>query len=429
MPDSSPFARWLHDFIHGADFLSRYPLYVCALSRFEVLEDEGVPSMAVSALAGGRIRLHVNPTYFAEHPQYLRGILLHEVHHVVLGHLTPRFRGRAWPKLMEIAMEVSANEDIREQLPDPVTWQQFSALGLRPNQSTQQRYELLVEHRDQLPPLSVPFGQLVDDHRPSSGQGVAEPRDAGVLADAALLTGTSALIQRLVREAGDFDAHLEGAMLAGRTPGQLQQELQLGQQAPQAEVDWKAALAFFVPRSRTSTLSWSRPSRRQPARIGEVPGRQRRPGQGAKPHLLVAIDTSGSMRQTELAEIAAQLRRVNRHARITVVECDHSIQRTYPFQGSIQTVMGRGGTDLRPPFSPEVLAEHRPDGIVFFTDGGGPHPEDAPGVKTHWVLTTDLERFPCPWGRKVCLRVARAGRGRAWNRAERKRKLGPITAP
>jgi len=99
-----------------------------------------------SALAGGRIRSHVNPTGFAEHPQYLRGILLHEVHHVVLGHLTPRFRGRAWPKLMEIALEVSANEDIREQPP----------------------------------PLSVPFGQLVDDHRPSSGQGVAEPRDAGL---------------------------------------------------------------------------------------------------------------------------------------------------------------------------------------------------------------------------------------------------------
>ena len=66
----------------------------------------------------------------------------------------------------------------------------------------------------------------------------------------------------------------------------------------------------------------------------------------------------------------------------------------YPFTGELTSMVGRGGTDLRPVFAADFLATYRPDGVVYFTDGQGPFPEDDPGVKALWVLTTD-EVFEC----------------------------------
>ncbi len=87
---------------------------------------------------------------------------------------------------------------------------------------------------------------------------------------------------------------------------------------------------------------------------------------------------------------------------ITIAECDTEISRVYPFTGRITSVVGRGGTDLCPVFEPDFLREHRPNGVVYFTDGLGPYPTHDPGVRTLWVLTKDVG-FPCPWGKRVVL--------------------------
>lgn len=90
--------------------VGRYPYYTAMLSRMVPFHDPSVAVMAVST-NGSYFHLHINTDYFLEEPQHLWGVLLHEVHHVVLGHLTrPGFRGAAHPDLMELAMEISANE-------------------------------------------------------------------------------------------------------------------------------------------------------------------------------------------------------------------------------------------------------------------------------------------------------------------------------
>src|SRR3954467_10823834 len=111
MSDAAAFIR---TFVSERSFLERYPYYAAILARVDVVVDPTVASMGVS-LHGRRFYLHVNPDYFARSPVYLRGILLHEVHHVVLGHLTnPRLQDVTHVDLMEIAKEVSANEFIEE---------------------------------------------------------------------------------------------------------------------------------------------------------------------------------------------------------------------------------------------------------------------------------------------------------------------------
>ena len=111
---------FLDGFVRDPAFLRRYPYYAAVLARLSPVADPSIARMAVS-LFDGRFYLHVNVESFVAEPQYLRGVLLHEVHHVVLGHLShPKFTGAAEPELMDLALEMSANEYIEEPLPDPI---------------------------------------------------------------------------------------------------------------------------------------------------------------------------------------------------------------------------------------------------------------------------------------------------------------------
>lgn len=400
--------NWFTHYVTGPEFLPTYPYYAAVLARFQAVDDPGVPIMAVS-LHGPHIWLHVNADYFTKpaHLRFLKGVLLHEVHHVVLGHLSdPIYANPAEPDLLELAMEISANEYIREPLPgDPPVWTRFKQFGLAAGQSTQERYDLLVQARasGQLPPGLV---RAVDAHLPRGvgrWQGPAGPPDPTSSIRVKRLVA-EAVTQEQGRQSQAGGTGAAGGTLAGRHPGFFLEELEEEPaESTKPRMDWKTALRLFASPHKQATTTYTRPNRRYPDRLGVVPGRIRRPAEARPRRLLVVVDTSGSMSTRELTEIAGELRRLGRLARFTVVECDAAVHRVYPFTGSFPEAAGRGGTDLRPVFAPEFLAEHRPDGVVYFTDGDGPYPLQPPGVPTLWVLTKDWP-FSCPWGQHAVLR-------------------------
>jgi predicted metal-dependent peptidase len=400
---------WLAAFGQEQHFLARYPYYAHVLAALEPVLDPSVPWLGISlhpaSGRGARYYLHVNIAALTREPQYLRGILLHEVHHIVLGHAAhPKFFGAAQPDLMQLAQETSANEYIDEPLPDPVLWQHFERLGLRAGQSTLERYEKLCAARAEgKEPKLARDTRQVDEH---TWREQAAPLPAG-------LHETRQLIQQAQSEgAADAErAAVERRRLAGRTPEQLLAQLGGTLEPPHVDIDWRTALRMFVARVRAPVHNWSRPSRRFPTRIGELPGRSYRPRAILRPSLIVAIDTSMSMSEGELSEIARQLRPMSELAQLHIVECDRAIARSYLFQGKIDHVQGRGGTDLRPVFEPSVLRARRADGVVYFTDGEGPYPEQGPGVPVLWMLTKP-SAFDCPWGARAKLDLARATRGR-----------------
>jgi predicted metal-dependent peptidase len=366
-----------------------------------------VARMAVS-LFDGRFYLHVNVDAFLAEPQYLRGVLLHEVHHVVLGHLAhPKFAGAAEPELMDLALEMSANEHIEEPLPDPITWRLYASVGVRAGQSTLERYEKLV--------LALRGGAFKAKPVPGLGQERAD--DHRFLRRTERPPGgveqTRQLIEKAAEDASPAlleDGEPGSYLLAGKTPGRLVEELTGVTGPAESFVDWPTALRMFVARARAPVHTYARPNRRFPHRVGEVPGRTYSPRVLAKPELLVAIDTSLSMTRAELSEIARQLVRMGDHARITVAECDVEITRVYAFTGEIDEVAGRGGTDLRPVFA--LLGEMKTDGVIYFTDGEGPFPERAPRVPVLWVLTKP-GAFACPWGERAQLQRKVQGGARA----------------
>lgn len=148
-------------------------------------------------------------------------------------------------------------------------------------------------------------------------------------------------------------------------------------------IDWARVLREAFPRRRLVVPDYLRPNRRFPMRVGEVPGRRRRP---PKPRLLVAIDTSGSMMGESFDRIAREVRRLSQHARLTIIECDSAVHRVYPFSARIGTLIGGGDTDFDPAFA-EASRELDVDGLVYFTDGKGNQPLLAPSIPTLWAIT------------------------------------------
>ncbi|MBK9259759.1 MAG: hypothetical protein IPM54_07960 [Polyangiaceae bacterium] len=386
---------FLDDFITKSDFSQRYPYYAAALGNMLPVADPSVKRMAVS-LYDGRFFLHINVDSFMREPQFLRGVLLHEVHHVVLGHLShPKFADVAEPELLDLALEMSANEYIEEPLPDPILWQKYTRFGLRAGQSTLERYEKLLEAaRSGKLGANVASGEVVDDHR----------RFKKTAGQPGAIEQTRQLLAQSIEEAGDTgdqDDPRRG-LLAGKDPGKWIEEIDAWIGPPTYWVDWKTALSMFASQERTPVGTFARPSRRFPNRLGEVPGRAWSPRAMSRPRLLIAIDTSLSMTSAELEEIAKHLRLIHEQAFMTVVECDAEIQRVYPFAGKLSEVVGRGGTDLRKVFEEAFLRLHLPDGIVYFTDGDGPFPDEPPRIPTLWILTKP-STFACPWGSRAAL--------------------------
>jgi predicted metal-dependent peptidase len=395
---------WLDAFLRDPGFLERYPYYAAILARLHPVADPSVQRMAVS-LHDARFYLHVNVDSFIAEPQYLRGVLLHEVHHIALGHLGhPRFTEADEAELMDLALEMSANEYIEEPLPNPVTWQAYAAIGIRAGQSSIERYHLLVEaHRsgafDQRPGQGPrhDHSSRADDHRYLKRR----ERDPGAVEHTRKLVQDAIdQVQRHEPEGDHEDP--KRRLLAGKTPGRLLEDLTGAVAEAAIHLDWKAALRLFIARARAPVHTWSRPNRRFPGRIGEIPGRTYSPRAIVKPQLLVAVDTSMSMTTQELEEIGRQLATLADHARITIVECDAEITRVYPFAGALGDVAGRGGTDLRPVFEPDFLAAHRPHGVIYFTDGEGELPEQAPALPVLWILTKPLD-FDCSFGVRALL--------------------------
>ena len=395
---------WLDAFLRDPGFLERYPYYAAILARLHPVADPSVLRMAVS-FQDGRFYLHINVDAFLAEPQYLRGVLLHEVHHIALGHLGhPKYTEAQEAELMDLALEMSANEFIEEPLPNPIVWQTYATIGIRSGQSSVERYDRLVEasRSGALDPRpgSGPrhdHERRADDHRYLKRR----ERDPGAVEHTRQLV-QSAIDQVDQRGPEGDDTDSKRHLLAGKTPGRLLEELTGESGQREIFLDWKAALRLFIARARAPVHTYSRPNRRFPHRIGEIPGRTYSPRVIATPALLVAIDTSMSMTARELEEIGRQLDALADHARLTIVECDAEITRVYPFTGALGDVAGRGGTDLRPVFEPEFLAAHRPQGVVYFTDGDGPFPASAPALPVLWILTKPLD-FGCSFGDRALL--------------------------
>ncbi len=203
-----------------------------------------------------------------------------------------------------------------------------------------------------------------------------------------------------------------GVQWQQRTAGAAQQALQAGKLGGalarmidhllQPQLPWRMLLARYMTMLARDDFSYMRPSRREGDAI--YPSLR-----SAQVNLVVAVDTSGSIKPKEIDEFIAEIDALKGQvrARITLLPCDASIVEGAPwtyepwedFQFP-EKISGGGGTDFRPVFAWIDSHAMQPDLVLYFTDAEGPFPTAAPPFPVVWLIKG---KEPIPWGERIQL--------------------------
>ena len=151
---------------------------------------------------------------------------------------------------------------------------------------------------------------------------------------------------------------------------------------PKPVTDWKKYFRRYIGNEFSDIIKKSR--KRESKRFPDAAGNRHK----RKSHILVAIDTSGSVSMPEYREFFGQLRTMRKDVSFHVVECNAKIQFEYDFNGTIREELhGGGGTDFNPPVQMYLENRRKFEGLVYFTDGGAPIPNNTP-KETLWVVSS-----------------------------------------
>ncbi len=190
------------------------------------------------------------------------------------------------------------------------------------------------------------------------------------------------------------------AMQAGKLGGQM---ARIVDHLLQPQLPWRMLLARYVSASARDDYSYARPSSR---RGGEAIMPSLR---STQVDLIVAVDTSGSIRDEEMEQFMAEVNAIKGQvrARVTLLPCDAAIAEGAPWcyepwepAEMPESLGGGGGTDFRPVFQWVEQNGRQPDLLVYFTDAGGVFPKVAPAYPTVWLVKG---RSSVPWGRRIQL--------------------------
>ena len=169
----------------------------------------------------------------------------------------------------------------------------------------------------------------------------------------------------------------------GDIPGEMKARIEKLRKKPRPAADWKRYFRRYLGNEFSEFIRKSK--KRESRRFPDAAGNKHR----RKSHILVAIDTSGSISMPEYNEFMGQIKTLAQQATFHVVECDDIIEHEYDFNGKIPTeVHGCGGTSFQPPVDLFIANRKKYDALVYFTDGYAPVPQNTPR-ETLWVITSN----------------------------------------
>lgn len=197
-----------------------------------------------------------------------------------------------------------------------------------------------------------------------------------------------------------------------RLAGAAQQAIQAGKMGAsmarlvdhllQPQLPWRMLLARYMTGIARDDYSFQRPSRREGAAI--LPSLR-----STQLDLTVAVDTSGSISDEEIAEFVAEIDAIKgqMRARISLLACDDHVSENAPWLfepwdsfAVPDDIQGGGGTDFRPVFDYAIQQDKAPDLLIYFTDAVGDFPEYEPAFPVIWLVKG---RTRIPWGQRIQL--------------------------
>jgi predicted metal-dependent peptidase len=386
------------------------PYFAHVLLALVPRQSDQVPTIGVTA----KMVMFWNPTFVMRvGVAELGSVLLHEANHVIRNHNHRCVGMGAEHARWNIAADLEINDDLAAaKCPLPVG----SDAGVFPSDFGLADGLMAEEYYRKLPVMQPqPGGAGSGQGQGSDGQGHAhggvghgkcgsiadgdtegEPDDGG--------TGRgSADIARVQKQTAQAIKDHVAQNGRGSVPAAL--ERWADEALKPARVRWEDKLACVLRgavawKAGSVDRKFTRPSRRQ-AGIGFGPGRPVLAGLVAPvPRVMVAIDTSGSMGNDELARALAEcsgvLRAVGGDVDFVSCDCDvNAVVKARHWKDVAKKLIGGGGTDFVPVFEIAAQPRHRPDILVFITDGCGPAPaQPPPGLRVVWVLVGPYKQRP-----------------------------------
>ncbi|HVB47976.1 MAG TPA: VWA-like domain-containing protein [Burkholderiales bacterium] len=338
----------------------------------------------------------------------LQFALAHQALHLALGHFARRRHRLA--RLWELACDYAVNQLLVDDgmTPPPHALLDPAFRGL----AAEEIYPLLAADAR---------GATLDRHAPGASSAALHSRARARRAPDAVQPEEGFLeahregLDELAARAAPLEAEgiderwsqrLAASALTASRAGRLNPHWQraLGELA-RPRLPWRALLARFLTSIAPEDYGYERPGRRQESAGGAIfPGRI-----GRLAHLVVALDTSGSIGRGELEEFLDELDALHGQlrARVVLTACDAELAPHAPWTfepweriALPEHVGGGGGTRFTPVFDWVRDAAWRPDALLYFTDALGEFPELAPQYPVLWIVKG---RGEVPWGERVQL--------------------------
>jgi predicted metal-dependent peptidase len=405
------------------DLMLKEPYYGHFLIMLNKYWSTRVPTAGVSKM-NINYQLEINADFWAKLTDNHRlGLLKHELLHIAFGHLSTIFKFSD-RKLANIAMDMEINQyiergwlpgdeytkeeydtlveslkeritagredgtlteeqiaELAEQIPNRgIMIEDYPELNLDTKAGSRYYYDKLQEakeNKEQNGTCGSPgMDKLLDQLE--SGEGIPDHstwEDFENMSEAEQkLIGKQ--LQKLLS-----DAKEQTVKKRGTVPGEIEGLIEIDEILP-PKFDWRGYIRRFTG---VSTRVFSKKIRRKENRkFPDSPGLKLK----MKQHMLLAIDTSGSVSDKELAEFMNEMHHIYKAGvDITVIQCDTRIHSIEPYKGELDLkIHGRGGTEFDPVIEYFNQNNKLYTSLVYFTDGEC-SVDVLPKGPTLWVLS------------------------------------------
>tara|TARA_B100001769_G_C22078910_1_gene581199 strand:+ start:487 stop:1647 length:1161 start_codon:yes stop_codon:yes gene_type:complete len=337
-----------------------------------------IPTAGVSKHNVG-VQLTINPEFYMElSPDHRLGLIKHELLHLAFGHLVLR-SSFSDKKLFNIAADLEINQYIdSSKLPEGgLLLGSFPELKLPRKAGTTEYYRLLKEaQEDGTSPTLNSLMSEMDGTTPYCHTSWDEFNE--------LSEADKKLVQKQIEHQLKESAE-QTIKKCGHIPGELSDIIDALLNLEPPKFDWKGYLRRFVGNS--SIIFTKKLRRKYNKRYSGNPGLKIK----HKNHILVGVDTSGSVNNDELKEFHSELCHMHKTGhKITVAQCDTSLGSVKEFNPKREwEIHGRGGTSFQP-----VIDHYNQKGfytaLIYLTDGEAYTPENCPR-NTLWCLSSISE--------------------------------------
>ena len=362
------------------ELMLKEPYYGFFLIMLNKMWRKDLPTAGVSK-NGINYQLAINEEFWTSlSEKHQMGLLKHELLHIAFGHLVSfgSFRNK---KLANVAMDMEINQYIDpDYLPDGgIDINNYEDLNLDRKAGCRYYYDKLQQLKDEKDKNGTCGNEEMDKLLDNIDNGDVPDHSTWEEFDD-LSEAEKKLIEKQIQKVLS-DAKEQTIKKRGNVPGEIEGVIII-EEIVKPKFDWRSYVRRF---SGTSTKVFTKKIRRKEnRRYDENPGLKIK----MKQHMLLAIDTSGSVSDTELTEFMNEIHHIYKAGvDITIVQCDTSINSIEEYKGKNElNVKGRGGTEFDPVLDYYNANQKKYTSLVYFTDGEC-YTSVKPKGRILWVLS------------------------------------------